>query len=310
MEDKSQIIALAKACISLRNKGRPEVEWIQRIYDRFRKEYRLPGKAETDRFIFEKMYSRIPEKASDVLKIRYWRTGRHIPGNRTQCLSFGRALELSGEEMNYFIQRYYDRSDQVFESVPDKDDLVYWERRAFMEVLVDEYLMKIHPSRRLQMKISRKAMEHHIRHLYYTDSMAYVKDSRLNRQMDTERHITSINYGTELSRNLKLIGEIPRKTMIRHLIVLGMPFISKEIISRWLENLGYLALCEDHTLVSGEYLDWLLIRFLEFYEERCRGKEPEQCIQWFQEGCRVLDTYFEKNGESNLRFMYYKALRE
>ena len=310
MEITKRLIGLAEECCRLGEEDRPETLWLKTVYDRFRKESRLGRKSEADSLLYNRMYSRPPRTESEVLKIRYWRTGRHIPGNRSQCAAFGRALGLSEAEQTYLLRGYFDRADMIFDPESAPEDPIYRERSAVIDSLIEEYLVKLHPQRRVQMKISRKALEHNIRHLYYTDSLSYVSRSCPNRRLDTEQHFSSINYGTELSRNLKLFGEIPRRTMIRHLIILGVPYINKTLIDQYLEALGYLPLCEDHTLVSGERLDWILIRLLELYEECCTGMEPEQCTEWFQKSCRILDSFFEQAEKKNLRFMYYKALRE
>ena len=309
MEEKQKIIYIAKECLELEREERPELKWLQKIYDRFRKEHSLRGKSEADNLIYEKMYSSVPQKTSDTLKIRYWRTGRHTPTNREQLLSFGRALNMTPEETDYLIKGYYDRSDRIFETEPE-NDAVYDSRKAFIQNLLDEYLKKVHPGRLLQMKISKTALKNNIRHLYYTDALKYTGSYSRRIQSSIDSHITSINYGSELSRNFRLEGEIPRKTMIRHLLILGMPFINRKLMDERLMALGYLPLQEDHTLISGEYMDWLLIRLLNLYDECCTGQEPERCSRWFQSACRTLDQYFEEKGKTNLRFMYFKALKE
>lgn len=79
MKEQERLIRLAEECLLREGKERPELVWLKGIYERFRADCGLLGKSEADSLIFEKMYSRAPEKASDVLKIRYWRTGRHVP---------------------------------------------------------------------------------------------------------------------------------------------------------------------------------------------------------------------------------------
>ena len=91
---------LADACLEAGERERPEKQWLGRMYDRFREANRSLGKAEADELIYMKMYAQIPGKPSDTLKIRYWRTGRHLPVSREQCLSFGKALDLSEEEIS------------------------------------------------------------------------------------------------------------------------------------------------------------------------------------------------------------------
>lgn len=109
---------------------------------------------------------------------------------------------------------------------------------------------------------------------------------------------------------MRFQGEIPRKTMIRHLLLLGLPDMTLEKMNEQLIFFGYLPLREDHTLTGGEYLDWLLIQLLKKYEE-IRLQNPaddEESVSWFRKVCRIMDEYFVKMNKPRLRFMYFKAL--
>lgn len=310
MKNEREIIALAKQCVKMGQSGkkRPEILWLQNVYERFYREAGLDGKADADGLIYKKIYGCIPDKPSDTLKIRYWRTGYHTPINREQCLAFGKALELDEKEMTCLIQQYYDRSDQIFDE-SSVNDPEYIRRKACMDGYIKEYLLNIHPRRLRHMKITKSSMQHYLRHLYYSDALQYVCSVQSEKAAEEQEHIMSVNYGSELSRNLRLFGEIPRKTMIRNILLLGMPYINREILNERLGCLGYLPLEENHTMVGGEYLDWLLIQLLELYETSCQGEKPEVCVRWFQSGCRLLDQYFLEHNENNLRFMYFKALK-
>ena len=98
------MLELAEECLASGRTERPEKRWMEQVYDRFRAENGQLGKAEADQLIFREMYAAEPEKGSDTLKIRYWRTGRHLPASREQCRLFGKALQLSGEEERFLIQ--------------------------------------------------------------------------------------------------------------------------------------------------------------------------------------------------------------
>ncbi len=309
MQDtKEKLVCMAEKCIQMSGEERPELTWLKAFYEQFRNRCMPSGKLEADRLLFEKMYSRMPQKPSDTLKIRYWRTGRHTPVNREQCLMFGKAMEMNDKDLDFLIKNYYDRNDRIFEE--GSENPVYLERKRQMEMLALEYLKKIHPRQRIQMNVSRASLKNNIRHLYYMEAMKYISVPSHQVRTSLNSHITSINYGTELGRNLRLIGEIPRRTMIRHLLILGMPYISRELMNERLSAFGYCPLSEEHTLTSGERLDWLLLGLLKLYEINCRGMEPELCSRWFQDACRILDQYFERHGKSSLRFMYFKALKE
>lgn len=300
------IIGMAEECLALSEKSRPEIQWLNQVYDRFRKSRGFLGKAEADRLIYTRMYGAEPEKPSDTLKIRYWRTGRHLPVSREQCLSLGKAMDLSEKELLYLIQGYYDRSDHVFEA--GQEDELYIRRKNHMDELVREYLDKVHPVMRQQLHRPGADLKHSLRHLYYTDVKGYLTLTPVEETV-VEPHIVSINYESEFSRQMKLLGEIPRRAMIRHLLVFGIPFINREILSSRLENFGYLPLEEKHTMADGSRLDRLILEFLKLYEISCAGKDPEECIFWFRHAYGILDRYLEKNKNNSLRFFYFKALK-
>ena len=108
---------------------------------------------------------------------------------------------------------------------------------------------------------------------------------------------------------MQLRGEIPRKVFIRHLLILGLPELTLEKLDEQLQFFGYLGIDEEHTMVRGERLDWLLIRIFEMYEELLGKYEREVCLRWFQKTCRMLDRVFREEGHPRLRFMYFKALK-
>lgn len=301
---------LAMECMGLKCGERPEVQWLKEKYQEFMRREGIAGKEEADRCIYKRMYGEMPAKKQDILKIRYWRTGRHLPVNHRQCEAFGRALGLDGEEMRYLLQGYYDGCDEVHEEESTDMQSVYWKRRKAMQRLVDGYLRGISQSRLEQMNITHGALDHSMRHLYYTDALNYVCKELPEGKQYLKSHITSINYDSELGRNMKLLGAIPRKTMIRHLIILGTPSLSLEWMNRQLKAFGYLELQEQHTLRCGERLDWLLIRLLDRYEAFREGHTAQECSLWLQKKCRLLDGCFAAEGRNRLRFMYFKSLKE
>lgn len=308
MEYMEKIMNMAEQCLTLELEERPEITWLKDKYARLQEKYHLNFKEKTDCFIFERMYLRPPKNSYETLKIRYWRTGKHVPSDRQQCTSFGKALELSDSEMELLIKEYYDRNDQAFEKVPDKSHRLYWERKKLIDALVTEYLDRVSENHLQKLNIPISEKEHYLRHLYYIDALKYVNCNLPDNQLYALKHTASINYGSELQKNLKLLGEVSRKSMLRHLLILKMPYISREIINSYLLALGYCPLCEQHTLTGGERLDWLLLHLLELYEEYSIGKSPDECIQWFQMHCSLLDRYFAEHGKKNLRFHYFKAL--
>lgn len=258
------ITALAQTCMILGEEERPELEWLGSRYEHIQNKYHLKNKRETDRFLYQRMYGHEPEKDSAVLKIRYWRTGKYTPGNREQCLLFGRALELSDAEMKYLIQGYYDRSLEVYGTVTElisktsteQKTKLHKERQQYMQQLVDTYLSRV--------------------------SQEQLK--KLNIPPGRETHF------------------------FRHLLILGMPDITLGKLNEQLHFFGYLPLSEDHTMVQGERLDWLLIQLLTRYEDLLKIKDQQTCLLWFQKVCRTLDLFFMREGLLRMRFMHFKAL--
>ena len=299
---------LAEECLDLGKAERPEQQWMEQVYDRFRAENGNLGKAAADELLFRKMYAAEPVKGSDTLKIRYWRTGRHLPISREQCLMFGKALQLSEEEGRFLIQGYCDRCDRVFEAVTQEK--LYLERTALLRNLSKEYLEKVHPARKRQLYHSGANLSQSLRHLYYTDAKGYIRSGEGECTCQVGRHISSLNYMSEFGRQLKLLGEIPRKTMIRHLMIFANPFVNEEWLSRWLVQLGYLGLDENHTQADGSRLDWLLLGYLRLYRECCAGSNPAQCQSWLRQSSRILDEYLEKRKSTSLRLFYFKALKD
>ncbi len=103
--------SIVAKCVALGAEPSFETLWIQKMFDRITVKYGLPGRMETDLFISRRLGGK---DGAVQLKIRYWRTRQHLPGNREQCIQLGKALELSDEEMVILLQRYYDSSDCEF----------------------------------------------------------------------------------------------------------------------------------------------------------------------------------------------------
>ena len=296
----------------MRGKGadRPEVEWLQRKFCRVQEKYGLKSRTETDRFIYEQMYKECPQTRTEYLKIRYWRTGRCTPTNREICIQFGEAMELSKEERSFLIQRYYDSSETLYtrkicEETVKKE---YLRKCIYMRELIGRYLERVPEEKMRRYKIDPEERHHYFRHLYFTDAFRYVSLRQAVNPEVLKKHITSTRYDSELRRQMKLLGEIPRRSMIRHLLILNAPELSVEKISSQLAFFGYLPLDENHTLPTGEYLDRTVISLLKLYEEQYDPAEPETGLAWIQEACRVLDEFFAEKKYPHMRFMYFKAL--
>lgn len=306
ISNTSALESLVQNAIAYSKAERPEVTWLKRKYKEFCLSTGMDRKADADMLIYERMYAVPPQKETSVTKIRFWRTGKHIPTNREQAKAFARALELNDDDIKYFFQAYMDRADVQFTD-KDKEHEEYKKRLLIMDNLINDYLVKLHPSRRIELGISQNGIHNNLRHIYYTDAINYI-DGSIDENKSFKKHITSVNYGSELLKNIRLMGETPRKTMIRHLFILGMPYISREVIDENLISLGYLPLSEEHTLQTGERLDYLIIKFLDIYKETCTGKAPEECNSWLKTKLVTLDKLLKDSNQDNMRFMYFKSI--
>lgn len=303
------ILSLADECISLQEQERPELRWLKERYRSFQLSNHLKKKSDADQLIYQKMYSKKPEKNSDILKIRYWRTGQHMPLNRKECIALGRALSFEEKDMFFLIQNYFDKSYTIYEDSASFQLSDYLQKRNFMNQLTKKYLRQTSAERMSFLNITPNMLEHNLRHIYYTDAITYIHASNPKSNPNVlARHITSRNYDSEMQRLLRLQGEIPRKTMIRHLILVGMPYLTQAELNRQLEFFHYLPLTEQHTLVGGEHYDWLLIRLFQMYEEMSRYFDFHTCWSWFRKSSQILDKYFLERKQPKLRFMYFKSL--
>lgn len=290
---------------------RPETDWLKERADRLAQALGVRSREELDRLIFERMYARAPVR-SETVKIRYWRTGQHLPLNRQAALDFARALELDAGETVYFIKACMDKSDRVFNVPPEPGEEacpLYRRRRQIMEDMLREYIDQVPPTRMIQLDIPYKNLANYARHLYCLDAMCATALSAESRRLEVaESHLSSNNYESEFLRTQKLLGEIPRRTILRHIILLGMPYLNLHIMNERLEGLGYLPLTPGHTSPQGASVDDLVMGLLEYYEIACTGKDPLDCRRWLLERLSWLDRYVLEHGREEYRFMYFRVL--
>ncbi len=305
---REQILKTAQDCIDKAGQERPEVRWLREKFAYIQEKYALKSRTQTDRFLYERMYGREADTPAAYLKIRYWRTGRYTPVNREQCRRLGEALELSTTDRWYLLQGYYDRRDVAYDSPADWESRKCRDQCAFLARLARDYLDRKTEAELSALKIRPEERHAYFRHVYFTDAFRYVKVPKERIMKSLGKHITSTRYDSELRRQMHLQGEIPRKTMLRHLFILNAPELTREKIDAQLVFLGYLPLCEEHTMAGGERLDLLLIRLLEGYAQVYDPGKPQESGAWLQETCRALDAFFEERGEPRMRFMHFKAL--
>lgn len=308
---KHKIVELAQDVLSREPQRRPETDWIRKMVDRLAESEGIKSRAETDRMIFEKMYARTPKK-TEITKIRYWRTGHHLPAGRGEALLFARVLGLDQAETDYFLQACMEKSDLLFETPPAPGDGQYFryqERAKLMERMVSEYIASVPPARMFRLNIPYKNLGTYVRHLYCLDALGATAFAAKGCQKEPAvSHLSSSNYESEFLRTRKLLGEIPRRTMLRQIILLGIPYLNRRLADTRLEALGYLPLTEGHTSPQGALTDDLVIGFLKLYEDSCAGQEPLACRQWCFEQLSMLDRFLLENKKEDYRFMYFRIL--
>lgn len=298
--EADEIQQISKACGSQRS----ETRWLQHKYERFRSRYAL-SKTECDQFLYEKTFAEPASRSSHAQRIRFWRTGRFYPRNRTVCLSFAKALELSAEETDYMLRAWFDRSDRCF-AERDADDPVYQKRKALMDELTEEFLQKIPLAERKALCARGTDARQNLRHIYCVKAAELVD---LPMQTEASRHSDSASYTGRFTDEMNLMGEISRTAMLRHLMILSMPFISAELLNERLELLGYLPLTEDHSDRSGNAVDAFLLRLLALYDLTCAGRTPAACAEWLRAAISWFDVFFASQGRPGLCVFQFKHLR-
>ncbi len=306
-EAQECLIRLAGEEPPQKNHSRPEIKWLDMQYAALLKQKRFSSRRKADEYLFQQIYGKNARSETELLKIRYWRTGQHLPVNYETCLALGRALELDEDAIRYLLQGYFDSCDRRFET--SSEDPVYLCRKNYMEDLIRRYFSNIPEERIRSLRSSRKNMHRYLRHLYYTDAMSYVSQSRHASQPAPPGHLVSCSYDSELTRTLQLLGNVPRKTILRHLILLGMPDISLDWLNQSLSALGYLPLEETHTLRTGERLDAILIRLMELYDSVREEMTPDEARLWMQQCCRTLDRTFIQAGKKKSALYVFQSAR-
>ncbi len=282
-----------------------ELAWLKEKLEHFAWQHNVKSKRELDVCLYTEMFHRPPTSDTQLLKIRYWRTGHHRPQNREQCILLGHALSLSAEEMTRLLQYYYDSADRVF-TAEDADDPVYRERRALLQTLSEEYMWKAHPHTLARCRIPLQDPARYLRHYYYRDSMEYICiPSNLSGQI----HLESAGFEGEFKKTMNLIGTVSRQAVLRLLLVMNAPFLSEEKISGQLKLLGYAPLTPGHRNRRGAAVDDLVLLLLEAYEEHCTGCTPADAAAWLRQTARELDRMAQDSGRPELRLFYFKGMR-
>jgi len=290
---------------------RAEENWLEEIYLQFLCKNGIRTRAEGDerisRIMSELRGDSNTQKESDLIKIRYWRTGKHYPRNRAICVLFGQALGLEEADQRRLMMEWYNRADRVFEA-EDMGDKTYMRRRELLRKLQTEFLEKQKPEELLSMCAPGTVPSENLRYIYCIQALQYLSSATRKNISIPRIHLDTRSYQYQFSRDMKLFGEISRITMIRHLLILGMPFVSKDRMSNWLEMLGYMPLREDHRTPEGTAEDMPVMGLLELYENTCTGMSPNQCMEWFCQAAGILGDILGAMGYSRANPFYFKHI--
>ena len=307
--------SIVTQCVALGTEPSFEDLWIQKMFDRITVKYGLPGRMETDLFVSRRLRGK---GSSTQLKVRYWRTRQHLPENREQCIQLGRALELSHEEMVILLQRYYDRShcefrrdylDQEQDWIRSDQDSMYHTRQKCVNDALEQYMQRL-SSKADQVTVTpRVPISNYARHLYCIDALNYIYCSSPVRQERLNKHLTSSSFASEFSRTLRLLDNIPRKTMLRYLFLFYGADVSRSRLDEALTRLGYLPLDASHALSGGQRLDFLILALLERYEQECAQWDMIRRYRWLHAHCQALDKELQLMNQQKLRFLYFKGLQ-
>lgn len=296
-----QIVRDAKAASGI--VPREEQVWLNEKYECFYQAHNCQSKEECDRLLYELTFHEKADKSAAGQKIRFWRSGRYYPRSRKVCEAFAKALSLGGEEQLYLIRNWYERSDRAF-SRNDLNDPEYLRRMAVMDEMREEFIMKIPPeeSRRTGNGLS----ENSLRHLYCISARSYLFTPDDSFQIAVPSD--SAAYANRFAMDMKLLGEISRSTMIRHILVLCAPYLNNAYVSSKLTFLGYAPLNRDHRSRKGLAKDMLLYDLLDLYQEISKDSAPQECEQILKEIMTEADERLEKQNMSEFSFMRSKFL--
>ena len=301
-----QVIRLSRS-----SDKRSEELWLRERYQDFLRRNGMRNRADGDKLLARRIRkdNGAGENVSstEVLKIRYWRTGRHYPKNRAACEAFAKALELDEQERHYLITEWFNRSDQSF-GPEDAASEEYLKRRQILSKLQQEFLSKQQPEELLAMCAPGTAPSENLRYIYCRNASRYLGRQAHQNMNEPISHLDTRGYEYQFSREMKLLGEISRNTMIRHLLVLGMPFVSRKRMNGWLADLGYMSLRETHRLPGGEAADLMILGLLEIYERECTGWEPLPCTEWFCQAAGLLDDALGEAGCAEVNPFRFKHI--
>lgn len=280
-------------------------------FEAYRQRHGIAKKGSLDREIFLRMYGREPA-SHEIQKIRFWRLGQHLPGSREEGLHLGKALELTGEELDRFVTE--ELGIQKASPVDGRSRLMYR--------LLEQYLCWISYERMELLHIRPGTQKKHIRHIFYTDALDCLAVEKREREYYYREHLYSRNFAAEFQRYFQEETIISRENMIRMLILLLMPDIDSSILSEWLVLFGYSPL--DAKNKTFGYMDYAVDSVLGLCAENGiagRFEDKEQMKQILRSYDRLLKKWLrkmetaqgicrtsEKQWLQRLRFMKFRSM--
>lgn len=99
---KAYIESLIEQCLSTSYHSSDKNSLLATYFNRLKADENIKRVSQLDELVFTRMYGR-PPKANELLKIRYWRCGYHLPANRQEIIRLGFALRLNLDEVNLLL---------------------------------------------------------------------------------------------------------------------------------------------------------------------------------------------------------------
>ena len=304
MTYRNELAAVVEECL---RRGCRERKQTPECYERFRERHGIRSRRELDGVLFEKMYGREPDR-SELQRMRFWRLSQHLPKSREEGILLGKALELSGEELEWFL-----REQLCFRSLQPE---VYV--AEVLPILFREYLCGISRERLALLQIDYGMQEHFRRHIFYADAIDCISGNDRMRKIQYREHLYSKNFSGEMKLYFQKDAVLSREKVMRLLILLLLPDVDASVLDGWLKKLGYAPLNPQR--VWNGYVDEAVLRVLGICDARKTGerkKDKDMMKKVLADYDRLVQNRLEKEEKRelqrllrNLRFMKFRSFGE
>lgn len=242
---ETQINLCITECLAKAGAKKGSLKW----FESYRRRCSISSVQQLDREIFVRMYGREP-KEHERQKVRFWRLQQHLPGSREEAVLLGRALALTDEELDVFLQEGLGR--QRFSPVEGREQM--------MEALYRQYLCRVSARRLAQLKIRPGSQQRYLRHIFYTDALDCVAADGAVRGHCYGEHLYSRNFFAEFKKYRMPDAVVSRENMLRILLLLLMPDLDEGVLDEWLVRMGFAPLNPDRE--AGGYVDGAVLCML------------------------------------------------